>query len=220
VPQVPPAPADTTTITVPVPQQPAALAETGVQPPLHFHGTAPGGAEPDGPAATATTTTTTVAAAPQPPVPRAATAPTLRLTGPSVVFLTETLPSASSETSAVGVRPDPASAGFAASSLPEHPPPASVRIAQAATSAGGAAGTGVGDPLPARSPLYPPSDPTENPTGLGGTGSGGGSQGSVLLFAVALAGLSLFVPRLVRRIRVTVRIEARPGYRLLLERPG
>jgi Meckel syndrome type 1 protein len=83
-------------------------------------------------------------------------------------------------------------------------------------SGGELASTGGDEPLP----LFPPQDPSENPTGLGAPSSGGGAHGATGVVAILTAFLLLFVPRIVRRLRPTASLAPLVGYRVVLERPG
>jgi hypothetical protein len=82
--------------------------------------------------------------------------------------------------------------------------------------AAGLGSTGGDEPLPPS----PPRDPSESPTGLGAPSTGGGPQGSTVVFAIMLSLVMLFVPRIVRRLPKVGTLAPRIGYRLVLERPG
>jgi hypothetical protein len=86
----------------------------------------------------------------------------------------------------------------------------------ASESDGGLVSTGGDEPLP----LFPPQDPSENPTGLGAPSSGGGAHGATGVVAILTALLLLFVPRIVRRLRPPSSPAPLVGFRVVLERPG
>jgi hypothetical protein len=108
--------------------------------------------------------------------------------------------------------------------LLEHPVTAPTAVAAAGAEPDGSASgsdgvlasTGGDEPLP----LFPPHDPSENPTGLGAPSSGGGVHGSTGVVAILTALLLLFVPRIVRRLRPPSSPAPLVGYRVVLERPG